>query len=589
MARPKRADGKTQILLFVTNGYRYAISQESVRDPETGRYSHPKVTYGTVTADLRFFPNKRFLEMSAEERLRLAFPPGWNLDSIDAAPLPPGGKRGRPSYTGEDRSLLFGSVFFLEKVADACGLTEDLGHVFGKGEIVGDLLSLAYFSLLHEDCYNHFETRQRVEWYPTRKTLDPSAITRLTQSLTEQNRQDLFACRKARIAEDSWIGIDSTSYSDYGFGLADRHHGKNKEHDPLPQVNQLVMYDLKASMPVYYRKLPGNISDSRTLRTTFKEFDTKGFKYIQYVFDRGYISFEVLEFLAKSKTSFIMMAKTSDRKIKGIIEAMDIDEFCETRNYLGRNQVYGMDLEYPLEVHVKGETREATPLRLCLFFDPELQGAKKKEIADFMYRSSESLQSHIDGKIPMTDEAMEEASGYFTLTVQQESRMLLSFEEKRDAVRQQYLRSGFFAILCGNVDKLRYPLAYILDKYRMRDEQEKSFMFIKNTQNGRRLRASTELSVDGRMFIQFLALTLNAYVYNIYCTSPTLQKMFPTRRHLYEELMSIRRIEHPRKARIISEFVGKQVDVFDAFGFEIPKGCRPTSRQKKGKKEAAKK
>jgi hypothetical protein len=79
---------------------------------------------------------------------------------------------------------------------------------------------------------------------------------------------------------------------------------------------------------------------------------------------------------------------------------------------------------------------------------------------------------------------------------------------------------------------------------------------------------------------------------NIYCNSPTLQKRFTTRRrHLYEELMSIRRREHPKKASIISEFVSKckQVDVFDAFRFEIPKGCRPTSRQKKGKKEAAKK
>jgi hypothetical protein len=39
----------------------------------------------------------------------------------------------------------------------------------------------------------------------------------------------------------------------------------------------------------------------------------------------------------------------------------------------------------------------------------------------------------------------------------------------------------------------------------------------------------------------------------------------------------------------VSEFVGKQVDIFDEFGLEIPKGSRPGSRKKPktgGKKKA---
>ncbi len=583
MARPRRADGKTKILLFTTNGYRYAISQDSIRNPETGKYSHPKITYGKVTEDERYIPNQRFLEMSTEERKRLAFPSSWNLAAIDSAPLPPSKNRGRPSYTGESRSILYGSTLFFEQVANACGLRKDLTVILGTSGIVDDLLSLAYFDLLHHDCYNHFESRQKVEWYPTTKTLTPSKITRLTQSLTEQNKQDLFACRKARISEDSWIAIDSTSFSVYGFSLADCHYGKNKEHDPLPQVNLLVLYDVKSGIPVYFRTLPGNIPDARTLDTTFKEFSFKGFKRIHYLLDRGYITFEVLESLVKNKVGFIMMAKTSDRKIKAVIESLDVDTFCSTANYMGKHQLYGMDCEYPFEVHVKKELRELTPLRLCLFFDPELQGAKKKEIADFMYRHSESLQSHIDDMIPMTDESIEEISKYFTLSVDDDTHILRSFAEKREVVRQKYVRSGFFCCMCNNMDKHEYPLTYILDKYRMRDEQEKAFMFIKNTQNGRRLRTSTELSTSGRMFIQFLAHILNSHIHHIYRNSPTLEKMFPTRRHMYDELMSIRRIEHPKKAKIITPFVGKQIDIFDAFDFEIPKCCRPISRKKKAK------
>ncbi len=588
MARPRRADGKTKILLFVTGGYRYAISQGSVRDPETGKYSHPKITYGTVTDDLRFLPNKRFLEMSTEERKRLAFPPGWNLDSIDSAPLPPVENRGRPSYTGESRSLLYGAPLFLEKVADACGLRKDLTTIFGKRGIVDDLLSLAYFELIHRDCYNHLEPMQKVEWYPTKNILSPSRITRLTQSLTEQNKQDLFACRQARVVEDSWIAIDSTSFTVYGTRLADSHYGKNKEHDPQPQVNMLVLYDVTTGQPVYYRVLPGNITDARTLATTLKELDLKGFKLIQFLLDRGYISFETLELLVKRKLGFIMISKTGDKKIKATIEAIDIEGFCVTENYIGKHQLYGMDCEYPFEVHVNGKLKKTTPLRLCLFFDPEMQGAKKKEIAGFMYRNSESLKSHIEDRIPLSDEATEEFSKHFSLMVDEDTHMLLSFEEKGEVVKQQYVQSGFFACLCNNMDKDKYSLTHILDRYRMRDQQEKTFMFIKSTQNGRRLRTSTELSTNGRVFIQFIALILNSYIHHIYSNSPTLEKMFPTRVHMYEELMSIRRIEHPKKAKIITEFVGKQIDIFDCFGFEIPKGCRPKSRPKRVKKAVLK-
>jgi hypothetical protein len=41
-------------------------------------------------------------------------------------------------------------------------------------------------------------------------------------------------------------------------------------------------------------------------------------------------------------------------------------------------------------------------------------------------------------------------------------------------------------------------------------------------------------------------------------------------------------IEHTNRAKVITPFVGAQVDICEAFGFDIPKSCAPayTSRQK---------
>jgi len=170
----------------------------------------------------------------------------------------------------------------------------------------------------------------------------------------------------------------------------------------------LALYDATTGQPVYYRVLPGNMTDARTLATTLKELDLKGFKPFQFLLDRGYIGFDALEMLVKRKLGFIMAAKTGDKQIKATIEALDIGDFCATENYIGKRQLYGMDCEYPLEVRVNGKLRETTPLRFCLFFDPELQGARKKEVAGFMYPNSESLKSHIKDQIPLFDEAIRE-------------------------------------------------------------------------------------------------------------------------------------------------------------------------------------
>ena len=89
------------------------------------------------------------------------------------------------------------------------------------------------------------------------------------------------------------------------------------------------------------------------------------------------------------------------------------------------------------------------------------------------------------------------------------------------------------------------------------------------------------------MLIQFIALTLNAIIHRVYKNNTELTKRFPTRQHMVEEMRSIRRIEHPKKAKIITEFVGAQVDIFDAFGFDIPSGCRPSSRPKKKKQNGS--
>ena len=99
-----------------------------------------------------------------------------------------------------------------------------------------------------------------------------------------------------------------------------------------------------------------------------------------------------------------------------------------------------------------------------------------------------------------------------------------------------------------------------------------------------RLRVCTESSKHGRMFICFVALILASYIRHIRDTKPELSKSFPSMSAILEEMKTIRCIEHDGRRKFITPFVGDQLLICDAFGFEVPEGCRRTYTSKKSNK-----
>ena len=59
---------------------------------------------------------------------------------------------------------------------------------------------------------------------------------------------------------------DTTSLSSYSKCLKQVRYGVNKEDDPLPQINFALLFGEKSNLPFYYRKLPGNIPDVKTIK-----------------------------------------------------------------------------------------------------------------------------------------------------------------------------------------------------------------------------------------------------------------------------------------------------------------------------------
>lgn len=573
MARPLLVDGKLPMQIFTNHGYRYAVTRTSVRKPD-GTYNHPQRIWGTVDDSLTFTPNERYLALPQEEKDGIMIPVAWHIASRQPAAV-----RGRPSYSGACSSLLYGHTWFLEMLASQCGLRDDLEHVFEDAARADQILSLAYYSLVESASYSHMENSQRISWYPSGKALAPCDITRLTQAISEDDKQAMFRCRKARATGKRWLGIDSTSFTYLGESLADAKRGKNKEHDLDDQINMLVVYDLDGAQPVYYRKMPGNIPDTRTMRVTLQELQACGFSNLCFVFDRGYVSEEVLEMLAKNHCKFVMMAKVADSQIRRAIKSLKQDEMASHCNWIDKHGTYGKVFDYKFDVTVKGERTPVDTMKFCLFFDPEWQGEKKKRLdakVSEMERQLENIKA--DGQ--RLDEADIAAFGeYFELKLTA-GKKLKSYELEEDRLSKEIALTGFFAVITNCMSPSRHDLSEILDIDGLRPEQEKAFMFVKSEQEGRRFRTSTETSTDGRIFIQFIALILNCIIYRKYTSSETLQKLFPSRKHMLDELRSIRLIRHPKRAKMITEIVGRQIDVFKEFKMPVPLHLLPAAQRK---------
>ena len=242
--------------------------------------------------------------------------------------------------------------------------------------------------------------------------------------------------------------------------------------------------------------------------------------------------------------------------------------------------------QYNLDYKVQGNGNhviDADRLKLNVYFDIHKRADDLARVQMAITTQTELVQAVYEtGKpVPKEDRETFRKENNFMNIAFWKSGKIRSFEVDKDAVKKATLTSGFFASKTLGLDL--DPME-ARSRYGMRDEQEKTFMLQKGPLGEDRLRVCTESSKHGRMFICFVALILASYIRHIRDTKPELSKSFPSMAAILEEMQTIRCIEHDGRRKFITPFVGDQLLICDAFGFEVPEGCRPTYTSKKSNK-----
>jgi transposase len=468
-------------------------------------------------------------------------------------------KRGRkPSLTV--RRQFFGATYLLDRIGKKIGIVEDLKSCFPDSYKM--ILSISYYLILEQDSpLFRFGRWGQLHRHPFGEDIASQRSSELFASITEEQKQAFFRLQGRRRAKDEYWAYDATSISSYSESLRQLRFGKNKDGDHLPQLNLLLLFGEKSNLPFYYRKLAGHVPDVKTLRVLLRDLDVLGYPKVKLVTDRGFYSQENINGLYQNHVKFLMSASTSLSFIKGAIESQK-DHIMDWSHYSEKYDLYAttksIAWDYSQVRPNKGDTlKEVRRMYLHLYFNAD----RSVEDARAFNKRMAMLHQELSAGMRKAEHE-KEYEKYFEL--KKTPVRGIQIKARQEAMEQAKSRFGYFALLSNEIKSSEVAL----EIYRNKDVVEKAFGNIKQRLNGKRLLVSSEASLDGKLFVVFIALIFLSYLTkqmsekNLY-TKYTLQA-------LLDEVDLIECFEEPGKALYIGEILQKQRQIFEAMGFNAP-------------------
>lgn len=196
-------------------------------------------------------------------------------------------------------------------------------------------------------------------------------------------------------------------------------------------------------------------------------------------------------------------------------------------------------------------------MHLHLYYNPE--EALEDEMC--FNRIIRSLKSELEsGKRKQAHEAL--YSRYFDIKETPKRGLMLTVKE--DACEDAKKLYGYFVLLSNDI---KDPVE-ALRIYRTKDVVEKAFGNIKERLNGRRMPVFSDAGLDGKLFVQFVALILISYIRKHMIDKKLIG--ISTLQGLLDELDVIECFKHPGNDPYIGEKLTKQRDIYCTMEVQVP-------------------
>jgi len=388
------------------------------------------------------------------------------------------------------------------------------------------VLSVVYFLVHKGGALSHCENWCKSHIHPYQQVLTSQAISKLLASQTEDARQTFFKQWSHVIMEKECLCYDITSVSSYSEQNEYVKYGYNRDKDKLPQINMAMLFGQESRLPVYYKRLPGNITDVSTLSNFLKTMNFMENKKLHLVLDKGFYSSANVDELFASHHKFTLGISIHLKWVQEIVDEFQPD-ILDLENY----RKIGDDVLYVRTKLYKWGTQGKRSY-VHLYHNSRAAAEDKDHFHEKLLAYKGELES---------DNRVKEHESYYqryfiTKDTPVRGRQVKFNSEAIQAHRNRY--AGFFTLF---TNEIKDPVS-ALEIYRNKDVVENCFDDLKNQLDMKRLRVHQSSTMDGRMFIQFIALIYISAIRKKIKSNKSLQNY--TVRELIEEMETLSKITY---------------------------------------------
>ena len=199
-------------------------------------------------------------------------------------------------------------------------------------------------------------------------------------------------------------------------------------------------------------------------------------------------------------------------------------------------------------------------MRVHLYYDPE----KALRESTALYELLEAQENDLKSMEEPPDRKLH-YDKYFYINRSKDGK--LGFIRNFKAIDEELRCCGFFLIAETDFKK---TTAEILEIYRRRDVIEKSFDNLKNELDMKWLRSHSTKTAEGKIFVSFLALIVQAYL--LKQLKDYMQKNNLTLHNILLELDKMKAIQYPgsHAPRLLNPLTRRQREIYDGLAIPAP-------------------
>ncbi len=289
--------------------------------------------------------------------------------------------------------------------------------------------------------------------------------------------------------------------------------------------------------------------------------DTLGFSKVKLVMDRGFYSEANINALLKAHLKFLIAITMSLAFVRKELEPL-YDKFRTFESYTEKYDLYCHTIQaewnYTESRPYKKDTLSSAK-RIYIHYYYNIDRAAEDE-KRFDRKLASLRQELISGNRVPEHEPLYRKYFEFKTTPKRGASIIVLDEEVRKAKRYY----GFFALITNET----MDAITAIELYRNKDVVEKAFGNLKERLNLRRTLVSSEHSLNGKLFVEFIALIYLSYIKKQMQDTGLFKKY--SLPGILDQLDLIECFDYPGKIVQVSEILEKQKTFYAALGIPLP-------------------